>query len=270
MLKYDPLQYLPTSEELPSSDNTPVDNELQDLIPHLLKAILSLIWQQRYDWFFGIDMGYYYHPNQSAIVPDAFLSLGVDRRKIRPKGRQGRLSYVLWEENNTVPILAIENVSQTYNGEYDQKKLDYAELGFLYYLIYDGDSYYPRKGEPFEVHRLVDGVYVRQSGNPVWMPEIGLGIGTELGTYQDWSREWLYWYDLNGKRYPSPEERTEQAELEAAQERQRAIQAELEASQERQRAIQAEQRAAEAEHNLDALKAQLKQLGINPEDFMNR
>ncbi len=28
MLKYDPLQYLPTSEELPSSDNTPVDNEL--------------------------------------------------------------------------------------------------------------------------------------------------------------------------------------------------------------------------------------------------
>ncbi|NEO65777.1 MAG: Uma2 family endonuclease, partial [Moorea sp. SIO4G2] len=101
-----------------------------------------------------------------------------------------------------------------------------------------------------------DGVYVRQSGNPVWMPEIGLGIGTELGSYQDWSREWLYWYDLNGKRYPSPEERTEQAELEAAQER--------------QRAIQAEQRAAEAEQNLDALKAQLKQLGINPEDFMNR
>ncbi|NEQ89110.1 MAG: cell envelope integrity protein TolA, partial [Moorea sp. SIO2I5] len=119
-----------------------------------------------------------------------------------------------------------------------------------------GDSYYPRKGEPFEVHRLVDGVYVRQSGNPVWMPEIGLGIGTDLGTYQDWSREWLYWYDLHGKRYPSPEERTQQAQLEA--------------SQERQRAIQAEQRAAEAEQNLDALKAQLKQLGINPEDFMNR
>lgn len=37
MLNYDPLQYLPTSEELPSSDETPVDNELQDTIPHLLK-----------------------------------------------------------------------------------------------------------------------------------------------------------------------------------------------------------------------------------------
>ncbi|WP_364420844.1 Uma2 family endonuclease [Moorena sp. SIO3H5] len=75
MLNYDPLQYLPTSEELPSSDETPVDNELQDTIPHLLKSILAIIWSERRDWFFGIDMGYYYNPKPSAIVPDAFLSL---------------------------------------------------------------------------------------------------------------------------------------------------------------------------------------------------
>ncbi|WP_366513919.1 Uma2 family endonuclease [Moorena sp. SIOASIH] len=80
MLNYDPLQYLPTSEELPSSDETPVDNELQDTIPRLLKSILAIIWSDRRDWFFGIDMGYYYNPKHSAIVPDAFLSLASSAR----------------------------------------------------------------------------------------------------------------------------------------------------------------------------------------------
>ena len=248
MLNYDPLQYLPTSEELPSSDETPVDNELQDTIPHLLKSILAIIWSERRDWFFGIDMGYYYHPKNSAIVPDGFLSLGVQRWKTRANGRQGRLSYVLWEENDVVPILALEIVSQIDNGEYDQKKLDYAELGFLYYVIYDSDNYQLRKGDSFEVHRLVDGVYVRQPGNPVWMPEIGLGIGTAEGTYQDWTREWLYWYDHKAKRYPSSDERTQQAE---------------------QRATQAEQAANQAQLELEALKARLKQMGINPDQLVD-
>ena len=33
-------RYLPSAEELPDSDETPVHNELQELIPGLLKAIL--------------------------------------------------------------------------------------------------------------------------------------------------------------------------------------------------------------------------------------
>ena len=77
MLEYDPLMCLPSSEELPDSDDTPVDNELQDLIPGLLKAILALQWKDRTDWFFGVDMGIYYDPEQRAIVPDGFLSLGL-------------------------------------------------------------------------------------------------------------------------------------------------------------------------------------------------
>jgi hypothetical protein len=38
------------------------------------------------------------------------------------------------------------------------------------------------------------------------MPEIGLGIGREEGTYQGRMREWLYWYDEHGDRYSTPEE----------------------------------------------------------------
>jgi Uma2 family endonuclease len=79
MLQYNPLHCLPSSEELPGSDDTPVDNQLQHLIPGLLEAILALVWADRMDWYFGVDMGIYYDPDEPAIVPDGFLSLGVER-----------------------------------------------------------------------------------------------------------------------------------------------------------------------------------------------
>jgi Uma2 family endonuclease len=130
MLEYNPLACLPSSEELPDSDDTPVNNELQDLIPGLLKAILAIAWPERMDWFFGVDMGIYYDPDLPAIVPDGFLSLGVERfydENLRP-------SYVLWEEKK-VPILVLEVVSQKYRGEYSTKKIEYAKLGILYYVV---------------------------------------------------------------------------------------------------------------------------------------
>ena len=205
MFQYNPLDCLPSSEELPDSNDTPVDNELQILIPNLLLAILSSIWQNREDWFFGINMGIYHTPNQPAIVPDAFLSLGVERFV----GENGRLSYVLWEEEGIVPLWVLEVVSQTYNGEYEQKKIDYAELGILYYAIY-APTRLRRKRQRLEIYRLIDGKYVLQPGDIIWMPEIGLGMGKDRGTYQGLTREWLYWYDQNSNRYPTPEEQLQQ------------------------------------------------------------
>ncbi|NEP03989.1 MAG: Uma2 family endonuclease, partial [Okeania sp. SIO4D6] len=60
---------LPTMEELPYQDGKPVDSEVQDLIAHLLKSILAYIWANRNDWFFGIDMRWYYSPDEKAIAP---------------------------------------------------------------------------------------------------------------------------------------------------------------------------------------------------------
>lgn len=146
-------------------------------------------------------MGIYYIGNKSAIVPDAFLSLGVERFV----DDNGRSSYVLWEEDGIPPILALEIVSQTYNHEYEQKKLDYAELGILYYIIY-APTRLRRKCQSLEVYRLVNSEYVLQPGDKIGMPEVGLGIGREEGTYQDRTREWLYWYDENGNRHSTQEE----------------------------------------------------------------
>ena len=79
MFIYDPNLCLPSAEDLPDSDDTPVDNELQGLVPGLLKSILAWVWKERWDWFFGVDMGIYYDPDLPAIVPDGFLSLGIPR-----------------------------------------------------------------------------------------------------------------------------------------------------------------------------------------------
>lgn len=207
MLEYNLPVYLPSAEELPDSDETPVDNELQELIPGLLKAILLLLWAERMDWLFGIDMGIYYHPDQPPIVPDGFLSIGVERfydEELRP-------SYVLWDEN-VVPILVLEVVSQNYRKEYSEKLAEYQALGVLYYVIYSSRR---RRKPRLEVHKLVKGKYELQQGNPIWLPEIGLGIGCERGDYSGVLREWLYWYDEQGKRYPTPSEQIQQAQQRA-------------------------------------------------------
>jgi len=214
MLEYNPFDCLPTAEELPDSDDTPVDNELQDLIPSLLKAVLALLWEERWDWFFGVDMGIYYHAKESAIVPDGFLSLGVQRFI----DEDLRLSYVVWEEQ-VVPMLMLEVVSHKRRGEYSSKKKIYRDMGVLYYVVYNPLR---RRKAPLEVYKLVDGEYQLQFGNPVWLAEIGLGIGRERGTYQGMTREWLYWYDEQGQRILTPEEQIAHERQIAQQERQRA------------------------------------------------
>lgn len=227
MVRFDPLLNLPTSAELPCSDDTPVDNELQNLVPNFLEVILGFIWLNRNDWFFAVDMGIYHTTGSNPripIVPDGFLCLGVERI------RDGQLrdSYIVWEENNVVPIWVLEVVSKTYGGEYDQKLRDYAQLGVLYYTVYNPIYWRRDKHEPLEVYQLVNGVYQLQPllgkgelGGVVWMPEVGLAIARSTGSYCGLQREWLYWYDQEGNRFLTPEEVAQQEREIAQQERSR-------------------------------------------------
>lgn len=258
MLQYNPSQSLPSATELPDSDDTPVDNEFQELIPGLLRSILTLLWKDRQDWFFAIDMGIYYSYTPgicpTAIVPDGFLSIGVPRRR----NNKGRLSYVLWEENHIVPLIVFEVVSQAYGGEYGTKFVKYTQLGAEYYVIYNPDYSKRDKHEVLEVYRLVDGAYVRQIGDRIWIPEINLAIGTGQGNHQGWTREWLYWYDFEGYRYPSLEERAELSQQQAENAQQQAEIAQ-------QQANQAQQQAENAQQDLQSLIAKLRERGIDPD-----
>ncbi len=257
MVQSKPLPLLLTDADLPETDNRPVDNELQILIPILLRAILSLLWSDRMDWFYGINLGVYYDPDAPAIGPDAFLSLGVQR--FRPDNKL-RLSYVVWQENNQVPLWALEVVSKTPGQEYGDKLRLYAEIGVLYYTIYNSDYWKRDRHEPFEVYHLVNGSYVRLPGNPVWMPEVGLGIGYAIGQHEGLTREWLYWYDQQGRRYPAPQDVIAQERELREQAEQQLIQAEQQLEQERQARSLTEQQ-------LRHLLERLRQQGINPEDL---
>jgi len=115
----------------------------------------------------------------------------------------------------------------------------------------------------------------------VWIPEIGLGIGCEQGDHGDWQREWVYWYDRFGKRYPTARERAAMAEAIAAQsdlakQRTEAIAAQSDLAKQRAEAIaaqsdlakqRAEAIAAQEKQKNEKLTSYLKSIGINPEDL---
>ena len=252
MLLYDlPSQKrLPTAAELPHTDDRPVESDLQSKIANLLRDVLYLIWGSRNDWFFGIDIGLYYDPyapSIASIAPDGFLSLGVEGDK---GGENLRPSYVIWEENGVIPILAIEVVSRTPGSEYKRKKKEYAKIGIKYYVIY---APLRRRKPRFTIYQLEKGQYRPLQQNPVWLPEVGLAIGTGIGTYQRTTREWLYWYDEGGSRYPTQEEarlRAEQAQLRAEQAR-----------------LAAEEQATKLAAQAEQWKAKLIELGIDPDNL---
>jgi Uma2 family endonuclease len=238
MLQVDPKLQLPTSAELPCSDDMPVDNEDQNLLPNYLLFLLYRIWADRLDWFFAVDMGLYHLSGGNPrvpVVPDAFLSLGVDRKK----NGESRPSYVMWEEGDIAPILALEMVSHTPGGEYDRKLEIYRKLGILYYVIYN-PKFWQRDGhQPFEVYKLVDGTYQIQLGDPCWMPEVELGIGRRLLSFGNIDQEGLTWFDTLGNPYLDAEE---QSRVERA-------------------------RVALVERDRDKLAAKLRELGIDPDQL---
>lgn len=212
---------LPSTEDLPCSDDTPVDNEDQNLLPNLLLFVLTGIWSDRMDWYFGVDMAVYHTTGISPkvpVVPDGFLSLGVERRK----GGKSRRSYAVWEENEVVPIVALEMVSHKPGGEYDDKMSIYAGLGVLYYIIYNPEFWRRDRHQPFEVYKLIEGQYRQQIGEPYWMPEVGLGIGRSQQVMGGIEQEILVWYAESGNVYPLPDTAMQQMREQLRVERQRA------------------------------------------------
>ena len=279
---------LPSTQELPCSDDTPVvlsvgslsRSEDQNLLPNLLLFVLATLWADRMDWYFGVDMAIYHTTGVSTkvpVVPDAFLSLGVERRRVDKDGSsEGRLSYALWEESGVVPTMVLEMVSKTPGDEYDEKLEIYQRLGVLYYLVYNPKYWNRDRHLPFELYKLVEGEYELQIGEPYWMPEVGLGLGRTRKLFGGIELEMLLWHDEQGAAYPLPEEALEQLQS-LVKRLQRQLEAQqLQIDSAEQRADSAEQRADSAEQQLEIerqqrerLAQQLRSLGIDPDDLSN-
>ena len=200
---------LPLGSELPDSDDIPVDNEDQNLLPNILLFVLNTLWAHRKDWFFAVDMGLYHTAGGNPrvpVVPDAFLSIGVPRHR---EGENFRRSYVVWEENDVVPLMTLELVSWLPGGEYSKKMEIYRNLGVLYYIIYNPFYWQRDRHQPFEVYKLISGEYQLQIGESFWMEEAGLGLGRCTGTFGGETRELLGWFDHSGERILTSEEKAE-------------------------------------------------------------
>ena len=202
-------QWLPSADELPCSDDIPVDNEDQNLLPNLLLLLLTHLWSSRMDWYFGVDMAIYHTTGLNPrvpVVPDAFLSLNVERKK----GGKSRRSYVTWAEQGIPPVWVLEMVSHQPGDEYTEKMALYAKLGVRYYVVYNPEFWQRDQHQPFEVYKLQEGTYQLQIGEPYWMPEVGLGIGRYQAQVGGLTQEILTWYDAQGNRHLNAEEQERQ------------------------------------------------------------
>ncbi len=144
--------------------------------------------------------------------------------------------------------MVIEIVSNREGGDDTDKLAVYAQLGIRYYAIYDPHQFL--SGDSLRVFRLQVRSYERMS-EPIWFPEIGLGLHLQDGWYEDMDGTWLRWVDGEGAAIPTGKERAEAEHGAADAERQRA-------EAERQRAEAERQRA-------DRLAEQLRQLGVQPQ-----
>lgn len=246
-----PKNVLPTMYDLPSEH--PEDSGLPDLY-HL--------WQSRcleYTFrpsnypielvFVASDLNLYFDLRHTQWYkrPDWFGAVGVDRFY---QTQELRRSYVIWQEEVS-PFVVVELLSpgtenedlgQTVRGlgQPPTKWQVYEQiLRVPYYIVFDGATNNLRAfvltGDRYKELILTE--------PRVWMPEIQLGLGLWLGTFEGLERSWLRWYDANGSWVPTPTE------------------------QQRQQKELAQQQAEQAQQRAERLAERLRTMGIDPDEL---
>jgi hypothetical protein len=237
----------PDVSRLVTEDDTPVDiySEKQQV---LFRDPLYNTWRFTNGgrpFVAMANVGLFYAVKKPAIVPDGLLSLDVELPDdLMLKEHR---SYFMWEYGKP-PELAFEVVSNDVGEELGEKTRLYARIGVLYYVVWDPERILAEK--PLHVFELRRKKYEPLSG--AWFPEIGLGMTVWHGTYEDCTNDWLRWSDEHGQVLPTGKERADLAEEHATRAEEHATRAE-------ERAIKAEERAAR-------LAAQLRAMGLEPEE----
>ncbi len=241
-----PRELWPDMTDLVTEDDTPVDNLFSEKQQRLLTEPLYNAWPGPEDGFLTMaNVGLFYDPNESPLVPDALLSLHV-RAPNEPWPKHHR-SYFVWVYGK-VPDVVIEVVSNREGGEDSRKLGIYANIGIPYYIIYDPERHLG--DETLRRYVLHHGSYLEQVGG--WLPTIGLGLDRWDGEFEGMRQTWLRWYDRQGV-LPTGQESTQRETVRAEREMARA---------EREMA-RAEREMARAER----LAAHLRSLGIDPDSL---
>ncbi len=247
-------------------DDTPVDNFQSEVQQRLLVEPLYSSKVLEMPFIAAANVGLFFRLHGEPIVPDVFLSLGVQRAADFSQRRNR--SYFVWEFGK-VPEVCIEIVSNKegdellvgrrsrQNGKTTSKKEIYAEIGVRYYVVFDplqqiqGDQ--EMRGALLRVWAISPVGYVELTppegltspGSHVWLEGIGLGLALWEGKFEDnVDRLWLRWCDQNGAVVPTGAEGQEL---------------------ERQRAEAEAQRAEAEAQRANRLAERLRAMGIDPE-----
>ncbi len=205
-----PQQLLDTEEivapdisHLVIEDDTPVDNFQSAKQQRLLVEPLYASWSPGVPFVADSNIGLFYALKQDPIVPDAFLSLGVEMPADWSQ-KQNR-SYFVWEFGK-VPEVCIEIVSNKEGNELGSKLSDYARIGIACYAIFDplkqlqGED--ELNGSLLKVWVLTGKQYIELS-EPFWLEPVGLGLTLWEGTFEGRQDLWLRWCDRQGQVIPT-------------------------------------------------------------------
>jgi Uma2 family endonuclease len=255
----DPLVMLPPElqphvDHLVTEDDTPVDNIFSEKQQRLLVESLRTSWPgpgEGRPYVAMANVGLFYSNRVPAVVPDFLLSLDV-AAPADPWPKYAR-SYFIWEYGKP-PEVVIEVVSNRKGGEDTNKLSLYSRIGIRYYAIFDPDR--ELSDERLRVHPL-HVLPFKQMAEPIWFPEVGLGLRLWDGQYEDMDATWLRWVDAEGSLISTGKERADAEQQRADVERQRA-------DAERERADAERQRAETEQQRADRLAEQLRQLGVEP------
>jgi hypothetical protein len=200
-----PPECTPRVDHLIVEDNTPVESLFFERLMRLLVEVLYCSWAgpgggRRFGAF--ANVGLFWEPRQTPLVPDVMLSLDVDPGAV---ARRGFRSYFLWEFGK-IPDVVFEFVSDRLGGETTWKQRDYLRLRIPYYVVFDP---FGRLGagvlRVFELRGLA-----YEPIDPRWLPGVGLGLTLWEGMFEDIHWRWLRWCDQSGQALPTSQERIEQ------------------------------------------------------------
>lgn len=269
----------PDLSNLVTEDDEPVDNFAAAKQQRFLVEPLYSSAKLQRPFLADSNVAIYSTPGAAPIVPDMFLSQGV--QVADDWWEKENRSYLLWEFGKS-PEVVIEIVSNQKGNEDGDKLHAYAALDVLYYVIYDPQQLL--SSNPLRVYQLVVDEYLLRPD--ARLAEIGLALRLWYGSFEDKTALWLRWCDLTDRliltgaeraiqadaraeqeRIRAEQERAhaEQERVRAEQERERAEQEHIRAEQERERAEQAQIQANQADAVAKKLAAQLRALGIEPE-----
>ncbi len=231
----------PDVSHLVTEDDEPVDSIYSEKQMRLLTSTLLESWRPGKPFVALANVGLFPKAENPALVPDVMVSLNV--RLPEDVMQKGNRSYMVWRYGKP-PDLVVEIVSNREGSELE-KGQRYAEMGVGYYVVFD-----PERWLGDRVLRA----YVRHGSaymdllDPTWIEELGLGLKTWQGHFEDMEALWLRPCDREGRLLPTVAETARQAQAETRQAQAEARQAQAEA----------QQAQAEAER----LRARLRELGL--------